>query len=409
MPSPKLRLLSDESVAVENEITSLRSMEGKDEAEARSISERLAAAQKRALEIAAESQREHDLDAAVAAMQSVRSSDKSRDEVEKQFRDDAGKDEFAAPDIRAGVKAFRNTKIAEAAGRYLCSIATGDKRAMGETVTGYGADFVIGELYNAIVNRLQYQSVGVQLASVFRPAGPKITLPKSGDVTFGFAAENAAFTDQDIASSGADLTLYEGGASIPVSRSLVEDSPIDVAGMIVDRCSYGLARWIDTVWLGGNASNPTIGGLAAAVVAGNTVTVAANASTTANNLADVVGKVDESIMGTGAWVCSKAGYVDLMKIWAAQQTTMVVGGGRVVPTIYGAPVYLVKGLPANTLALFGDFSMSTAVGIKDTGLEITVARELLVRSRQLLYVANTRLGVSNHGPEFVGRLAKASS
>jgi HK97 family phage major capsid protein len=408
MPSPKLRLLRDESAAIENEINALRSLDPKDDADRESIEGRLKAAQERAGKIASEAQREHDLDAAIASMQSVRSADKSREDVERQF-DAEKEDRFAVPDIRAGVKAFRSTKVAEAAGRYLCAIATGDKRAMGETVNGYGADFVVGELYNAIVNRLSYQSVGMQLASIFRPTGQKITLPKSGDVTFGFAGEGVGFTDQDISSSGADLTLYEGGASIPVSRSLVEDSPIDVAGLIVDRCSYGLARWIDTVWLGGNTGTPSITGLAGAVAAGNTVTVAANASTTANNLADVVGKVDESIMGTGAWVCSKAGYGDLMKIWAAQQTTMVVGGGRVVPTIYGAPVYLVKGLPANTLALFGDFSMSTAVGLKDTGLEITVARELLVRSRQLLYVASTRLGVTNHGPEFVGRLAKAST
>jgi HK97 family phage major capsid protein len=408
MPSPKTRLLQDESVAVENEINALRQLEPKDDADRESIEGRLKAATERATKIAAEARREDEIDAAIASMKSVRSADKSREDVERQFEGEK-EDRFAAPDIRAGVKAFRSAKIAEAAGRLLCSIAAGEKRAMGETVSGYGADFVMGELYNAIVNRLSYQSVGVQLASIFRPAGQKITLPKSGDVTFGFAGEGVGFTDQDISSSGADLTLYEGGASIPVSRSLVEDSPIDVAGLIVDRCSYGLARWIDTVWLGGNASNPTIGGLAGAVAAGNTVTVAANASTTANNLADVVGKVDESIMGTGAWVCSKAGYVDLMKIWSAQQTTQVVGGGRVVPTIYGAPVYIVKGLPANTLALFGDFSMATAVGIKDTGLEITVARELLVRSRQLLYVASTRLGVSNHGPEFVGRLAKAAT
>jgi HK97 family phage major capsid protein len=218
-----------------------------------------------------------------------------------------------------------------------------------------------------------------------------------------------AFTDQDISTSGADLTLYEGGASVPVSRALLEDSPVDVAGLVVDRFSHGLARWMDNVTFGGNGSNPAITGLAASVGSGNTVTVAANANTTATNLADVVGKVDEAIMGTGAWVCSKAGYVDLMKIWSAQQTTMVVGGGRVVPTIFGAPVYIVKGLPSTTLALFGDFSMSTAIGLKDTGLEINVARELLVRSRQVLYVASTRLGVSNHGSEFVGRLAKATT
>jgi HK97 family phage major capsid protein len=98
-----------------------------------------------------------------------------------------------------------------------------------------------------------------------------------------------------------------------------------------------------------------------------------------------------------------------MKLWSAQQTTMTVGGGRVVPSIFGAPVYLAKGLPATTLALFGDFSMATAIGMAADGVQITTARELLVRSRQTLFVASTRLGVANHGPEFVGRLAKAAS
>lgn len=407
MPSPKLRILRDESAAVENEITALRSLEPKDDAERESIEGRLKAATERAGKITAEVQREEELDAHIASMRKVRSEDKSREDVERQFRDDQEAED--KPDIRSGVRSFRSLKVAEAVGRHLCGLAGVNKRAMGETVDGYGDDFVVTELYSAIVNRLQYQSVAMQLASIFRPRGQKITLPKSGDVTFGFAAENVAFTDQDISTTGADLTLYEGGASIPVSRSLIEDSPVDVAGLVVDRCSHGLARWMDNVVFGGNTANPAITGLAASVVSGNTVTVAANASTTAANLADVVGKVDEAIMGTGAWVCSKAGYVDLMKIWAAQQTTMVVGGGRVVPTIFGAPVYIVKGLPATTLALFGDFSMSTAVGLKDSGLEISVARELLVRSRQYLYVASTRLGVSNHGPEFVGRLAKAST
>jgi hypothetical protein len=67
----------------------------------------------------------------------------------------------------------------------------------------------------------------------------------------------------------------------------------------------------------------------------------------------------------------------------------------------------VKGLPSTTLALYGDFSMSTAVGLKDTGLEIEAGREVLMRNRQVLYVANTRFGVANHAPEFVARLAKA--
>jgi hypothetical protein len=51
--------------------------------------------------------------------------------------------------------------------------------------------------------------------------------------------------------------------------------------------------------------------------------------------------------------------------------------------------------------------MTTAVGLKDTGLEIEAGREVLMRNRQVLYVANTRFGVTNHAPEFAARLAKA--
>jgi HK97 family phage major capsid protein len=242
---------------------------------------------------------------------------------------------------------------------------------------------------------------------VIRPSGQKIDFPKVGDATASIVAEGVATTDQDIATSVANLTMYEVRGSVAVSRSLIEDSPIDVAGLVAERFALAYAQRFDALWLAGQASNPTIAGLAGAVVAGNTITVAANASTTLANLADVVGKVDETVMGTSSWVCSRAGWVDLMKIWSAQQTTLTVGGGRVVPTIFGAPVYLVKGLPASTLALYGDFAMSTAVGVKASGLEIEAGREILMRNRQVLYVANTRFGVANHAPEFVARLAKA--
>lgn len=402
MPSPTLARLQDESVAVEKEIHDLRNVTPSDDAEKAKIEERLAGLANRAEEIAKAAAGERALDDKLAALRGVRGSDS---DARKAPAPEAP--EFEQADIRAGVRSFRSLKAAAACGAYLCRMAGIESRAMGETVDGYGDDYVVTQLYNAIVNRLQYQSVAMQLASIFRPNGQKLQLPKSGDFTFGFAAEGTAFTDQDISSSSSELTLYEGGGSVAVSNSLLADSPIDVAGLIVDRISYGLATWLDSKTFSGNASNPSITGLAASVAAGNTVTVGASAATTVANLADVVGKVDESIMGNGAWVCSKAGWVDLMKLWSAQQTTMTVGGGRVVPTIFGAPVYLAKGLPANTLALFGDFSMSTALGMAADGVQITTARELLVRSRQTLFVASTRLGVANHAPEFVGRLAKA--
>jgi HK97 family phage major capsid protein len=406
----KLRLAQDEIATLIPQIENLRNVDPNDDQDGSA-----AAALERALARAGELEQVVDKEnaielrlAAARAKLSPASDSETRATIENV--EQATSDRV---DIRAGVKAFRSAKIAADVGEFLVRLASGEKRAMGETVSGYGDSYVVTELYDAIVNRLQYQSVALQLASVFRPKGQTINLPKSGEFTVAYAAENAAFSDQDISTTGPSLTLYEAGGSVAVSNSLLNDSPIDVAGLIVDRVSYGFAVWYDTKWLSGNSSSPTVSGLPAAVAAisgnPNTITVAANASTSAANLADVVGKVDETIMGTGAWVCSKAGYVDLMKLWSTQQMTMTVGGGRVVPVVYGAPVYISKGMPSTTLALYGDFSKSTAVGLAAEGISIATAKELLVRSRQTLFVASSRLGVLNHAPEFVGRLAKAAS
>ena len=406
--SARRQLLQDEAAKISTEIESLRALSPDTPEECATVELRLGELATRADEIAPKLAAENALDAKLLALrQGITSTSENRAAVKDNEHEDRG-----APAL-GGTRGFRSAKVAADVGEFLQRLAAGEKRAMGETTAGYGDSYVVTELFNAVVNRLQYQSVALQLASLFRPAGQSINLPKSGEFTVNYAAEHAAFTDQDISTSGPTLTLYEAGGSVAVSNALLNDSPIDVAGLIVDRVSYAFAVWYDQKWLAGNASAPTISGLPAAVAAlsgnPNTVTVALASSTTNANLADVVGKVDETVMGTGAWVASKAGYVDLMKLWSAQQTTMTVGGGRVVPTVYGAPVFLAKGMPATTLALYGDFSKSTAVGLAAEGIKFDVARELLVRNRQTLFVASSRLGVLNHGPEFVGRLAKATS
>ena len=409
MPSAKLARLQDDAAKVSVEIETLRAVETTDESERTRIEERLAALSEQSDNISKEAAAERALDEKLAALRGVTGTSPSSPKA-AEIPGFGAEDRAYVPDLGAGVKAFRSTKAAAAVGAHFARMAGVSTRAMGETSSlyaGTGAEYVIAELNAAIVNLLQYKSVAVQVASVYRPNAQTLKLPQSGNFTVGFAAEGTAFTDQDLTTTSNDLTLFEAGGSVAVSNALLNDSPIDVAGLIADRVAHGIAVWYDTMWLTGNGSNPTITGLPAAVAGGNTITVATGgALTTLANLADVVGLVDETIMGTGSWVCSKRGYVDLMKLWSSQQTTMTVGGGRVVPTIFGAPVYIAKGMPSTTYALYGDFSRSTAVGLAQDGVQITVAKELLVRSRQTLFVASTRLGISNFGPSFVARLAK---
>lgn len=405
----KLRLAQDEIASLLPQIENLRNVDPNDDKDGAA-----AAALERALTKADELnqvvERENAIEARLAAARSKLSpvaDSEPRAAVEK------GEEikKAAERSILGGLRGYSSREAADKVGGYLRGLVTGEVRAMGETSPAYdakGVDFVMQELYGAIVNRLTYSSVGLQLASVYTPSANSIKVPKIGDATVSIVAEGNATTDQDISSEGATITLYEHRLSVAISRSLLEDSPLDVAGVVAERIGVAYAKHIDALWLAGNASNPSITGLAAAVAAGNTITVGASAATSLNNLADVVGKVDEQVMDP-AWVCSRAGWVDLMKLWSAQQTTMTVGGGRVVPTVFGAPVYLVKGLPATTLALYGDFKMSSAIAVKQSGLEIDVARELLIRNRQVLYAASQRAGLNNHDAQYVGRLAKATT
>jgi HK97 family phage major capsid protein len=402
----KRRQLQDESAKIISELETLRSFTSENADEVATAQARISELAARSAEIEVEDKREKDLDAKLASLRTVIASDSDARGV---VAPEPEKQDLSA-EIRSGVKAFSSAKAAAAVGGYLRQLYTGEIRALGETSATYdnlGAEFVVRELYNAIVNRLQYSSAALQLATVVRPVGQKIGFPKVGDAVASFVAEGVATSDPNIATSDADLTLYELRASVAVSRSLIEDSPIDVAGLVAERFALAYAKKFDSVWLSGNASSPSIPGLADQIDEENTVTVDENENVTYANLADLVGKVDESVMGTGSWVCSKAGWVDLLKIWSAQQTTMTVGGGRVVPTVFGAPVYLVKGLPEDTLAIYGDFAMASAVGLKASGLEIEAGREILMRNRQVLFVANTRWGVANHAPEFVAKLGKA--
>lgn len=409
MPSPKLRQLQDEAATLTKTIADLRSVEPKDDADRTSIEERLAAAERRADEVASLAKREQDLDARLAALQAVTAPSESRRAV------DGG--EQAKPAKRAVLgggtrNRFDTVEAAEGVGVALRDLAHGriEMRAdMGETAPTYngaGAEYIQGELYNTVINTVSYASVGAQLAFSVPTNSNAISLPKAGEITVDFVDENTETTGQVVATSKATVSLYDLRAEVPVSNNLLEDSPVAVANLIVQKGGYGFARKIDAIWLGGHTGK-SITGLAAAIGSGATVQIGATADLTAANIGNLIGKVEDVINDT-AWVVSALGWAELMKVYAAQLGSMVVGGGRVVPTVMGSPVFKVKGLPTNTLAIYGDFASATAVAYKPAGLQITALRELGARKNQTIFNMIQRIGILNHDAGFVAKLTRAA-
>ena len=104
---------------------------------------------------------------------------------------------------------------------------------------------------------------------------------------------------------------------------------------------------------------------------------------------------------------SSEGWSHIMKSSVVSQSTTV--GDRVLPVVMGAPVYRALGMPAGTLALYGDFSMATSVAYKANGLQIASSVDAGFAKDQVIYRGTQRFGLSNHDPSFVAKLVSAGS
>lgn len=409
MPSAKLAKLQDESVTLDKEIAELRAIDaGTDEALAAKVAEQLAAAEKRAEEVSAAAIREHELDAKVAALRAVTTSDSdSRQTVEKTEPRRGPAIHIAGKTLRG----FGTTEAAEKAGRFLRAIARGDMaeaRAMGETSPTYdgsGSELVSPELFRGYIDVLGYQSVGLQLAQVYTTSSHTLEIPKIGEIAAEWFDEHETVTEDDAATSKVTINLYKAGRILSFSNELIQDAAavVNLAQLAANRFGLAIAKKIDEVWLQGDAGKG-IDGLVGEISAGNEVE--AGASFDGADLAEVVGKIDSRAMNT-AWVVSSAGWEHIMKSSLVSQSTTV--GERVLPAVMGAPIYKCLGLPAGTLALYGDFSMATAVAVKSNGLVVSASEHAGFASDAVKFRGLQRFGLSNHDASFVAKLVTAGS
>lgn len=397
------RQLQDEAAKLTTDIEALRAVTPADDKEAGVVGERLEELTLRADKVIEQIEREDRLDAKLGGLRKTVSDPcETRASIEK----------VEAPKLEMFGRAgdYEDRAAAEKVGLFLRGLRDGkDYRAMGETSSAYdgkGAEYVPIELYNQVINRIKYSSVAMQQALVVNALTNRITLPKVGDATASFVADGTATTDQDLSTSGVTVNVLEMRASIAVGNSLIDDSPIDVAALVTERLALAYAKKIDDAWLGGDSgTSPAITGLYAGITSGNKVTIATGQRASAANLASLIGLVDPFVTKT-AFIVSAAGWADLFNIAAGQIGTMVFGGTTPTPTVWGIPVFKVKGLPSNVKAIYGDFEFTSAVAIKPNGLQITAARELLIRNNQTLFASVQRVGISNHAPEYAAALVQ---
>lgn len=405
MPSAKLSRLQDEAANLTTEIENLRALVPADDAEAKQIEERLAERSARCDEVDKLAVAERLLDAKVEAMKAVtaNSDSDSRATVEK-----AEKRKGPAIHVMPGksLRGFGSAEDAAKAGRFLRALARGnyaEARAMGETSPTYdekGAELVSPELYRGYIDVLGYQSVGLQLAQVYTTTSSSLEIPKIGEIEAEWFGEHEEVTGDEATTDKVVIALHKMGRILSFSNELINDAAavVNLAQLAANRFGLAIAKKADTVWLQGD-EDKGIDGLVGLVSGGNTVE--ASADFKGADLGAVVGKIDSRAMNT-AWIVSSAGWEHLLKSSVVTQSTTV--GERVLPVVMGAPVYKCLGLPAGTLALYGDFAMATAIAVQANGLVIAASEHAGFSTDAVKFRGLQRIGIANHDASFVAKL-----
>lgn len=166
-------------------------------------------------------------------------------------------------------------------------------------------DYIIRKVYDIcpILDRSQKFNVKGTLAVPYYPAD-------ANNITVAYQEE---FVDMESTSgsfSSVNLTGYLAGALTKVSRSLVNNTQIDVVGFVVDEMAQAIARFIEHELLVGHpaGADPTedpakVLGLS---TLNNKLTLTSATAITADDLVKLQGKVKDRFQRDAIWIMSPA-------------------------------------------------------------------------------------------------------
>ena len=271
---------------------------------------------------------------------------------------------------------------------------------------GKGSELVMDELYRGILEQLYYESICLGLASVYQVNTSGLHVPIAGEAPLAeWYSENQEILPFTPATSKAILNLKKMGQRVQASNELLDDAYINVANMVSNQIASSFAQTSDTAYFQGNAG-AGIDGLCDAITGFNTgsnVLEVADAETlTTAELAFCWENVHQNARNR-TWVVSPQGWGSVMAIATEPQAGAVVTDS-VRATIYGSPVVVCTTLPDDVLAIYGDFSMASSIGVKRNGLTLRGSADRAMELDAYVWVATQRLAFSPHSPEFLAML-----
>lgn len=282
-----------------------------------------------------------------------------------------------------------------------------EERALSSNDNAKGAVF-IPETFASTVIRLVDQYTAIpQQANVIPMSSNTLYIPRrTGGNTAYFVNDNTETTASDMATDNVLLSTKDCRVATRVPNSLIEDSVIDLAGLVAQEFALALSRKIDDAGFAGDGTS-THGGIRGIQWRFENETLAGEndsgesslSALTIDDFVETVGKLPSYARPTAAWYVTPQVYSTCMLPLMLEKglSAAEIAGGVSEGRFLGYPVYFnnsMRTAPTSdqVIALFGDMKMSTHFGLRSQ-IAVRASTDRYIEFDQSYFVASVRFDI----------------
>lgn len=197
----------------------------------------------------------------------------------------------------------------------------------------------------------------------------------SHDIAVGYQTEFTEITADSGKFTSVDLGGYLAGALTLIGKSVENNSAFSVVDFIINQMAEAIATWLEGQLLTGTGSGAAQGALSTT----NTLTAAAAAAITADELIELQAKIKQAYQADACWTMNPTTFTLIKKLKDANNRYLLQDDvtGEFPYRLLGKPVFLSDNMPvvaasAKTV-LYGDYS-GLSVNFREN-ISIQVLRE----------------------------------
>lgn len=185
---------------------------------------------------------------------------------------------------------------------YIRGVVTNERDDTNMTLTDNGA-VIPTTIANRIIKKVYDICPILERSTKYNVKG-KLELPYYDEstqaITVAWSTEFVELESNVGKLDSIELTGYLAGALTLISRSLINNSQVDVVAFVVDRMAYDIARFIENILLNGGGSVKGLTGVT------NITTAASSTAITADELIKVQGSVKDVFQENAIWIMNPA-------------------------------------------------------------------------------------------------------